>query len=94
MSPRIAEYTPLSTREKVLLYNKMFYGKTFRNRYPFQDCRHKTIYTHLDYLQEQTFAPGTKLLVLYLKECKTLDQAGGVDYVRSIFHGLEPGDVL
>jgi hypothetical protein len=85
---------PLAAHEKTVLCQKMLCGDNFRYSYPFHDPRHGIIFDHLDYLQKQTFRPGTELFVLYLKEGGVLEKAGGENYVRGIFHNLEPEGTL
>jgi hypothetical protein len=89
MNPCLVK-NPITSQERIILGRKMLYGKDFRNRYPFWDSRHRIIFENLDYLQSQTFMPGTEMLIRYLRECGMTEPAGGESYVRGIFQGLEP----
>jgi hypothetical protein len=69
----------------------MVHDKPLKFKYPFTDPRHELIYGCLEYLQKQEFMPGINSLGGYLAECHVLNKAGGENYIRFIFRGIEGG---
>jgi hypothetical protein len=57
------------------------------------DKRNQILFDNLSHLQEQIGMTGTQQLILFLQSQNQIEAAGGVEYVRKVFDGLEPAEV-
>jgi len=82
--------------EKLVLCQKMLYGKGFTHTRPFSDKRHSWIYNSIEPFYECYEATGisTENFIQYLKSVHDLDGVGGENFIRHIFQNLEVEGVL